>query len=316
MIINPVLSGALPSAHASVTLTIREALSGISGTISLVSWIVLLVPQILENYKNQSGDGVSTAFLLVWLFGDIANLAGALKSDLLSTVITLAIYFCLADIIIISQTFYYKYTNARKIAVKEARRQSRSSNVDDPTQPLFSRRRSSGANSRNRLSRTMPGNPALSTVAEKDASAMEEMTRNFFSIISVVFIGCLGWFLVWKSGAWSVTVEDGDSIEISLIGAILGYISSVLYLGARIPQIIKNYRCQSCEGLSILFFMLSLLGNLSYGAGILLHSTEHDYVIHNLPWLIGSLGTMVQDFIIFGQFHYYKGKKLDGSAVV
>lgn len=160
--------------------------------------------------------------------------AGALKSDLLSTVITLAIYFCLADIIIISQTFYYKYTNARKIAVKEARRQSRSSNVDDPTQPLFSRRRSSGANSRNRLSGTMPGNPALSTVAEKDASAMEEMTRNFFSIISVVFIGCLGWFLVWKSGAWSVTVEDGDSIEISLIGAILGYISSVLYLGLAI----------------------------------------------------------------------------------
>lgn len=80
----------------------------------------------------------------------------------------------------------------------------------------------------------MPGNPALSTVAEKDASAMEEMTRNFFSIISVVFIGCLGWFLVWKSGAWSVTVEDGDSIEISLIGAILGYISSVLYLGLAI----------------------------------------------------------------------------------
>ncbi|KAI5837536.1 vacuolar membrane PQ loop repeat protein [Morchella snyderi] len=318
MTISPALSSALSSVHASAPLTIREALSGISGTISLVSWIVLLVPQILENYKNQSGDGVSTAFLLTWLFGDIANLAGAIKSNLLSTVITLAIYFCLADIIIISQTFYYKYVNARKIAVKEARRQSRSSNGDEPTQPLFSRRRSSGANSRNRPSGTIPtcSNLALYTIAEKNASTMQEITRNFFSIISVIFIGCLGWFLAWKSGAWLVTVEDGDSTEMSLIGTILGYISSVLYLGARIPQIIKNYRCQSCEGLSILFFILSLLGNISYGAGILLHSTEHDYVIHNLPWLIGSLGTMAQDFIIFGQFHYYKGTSLDGSAIV
>lgn len=156
---------------------------------------------------------------------------GAIKSNLLSTVITLAIYFCLADIIIISQTFYYKYVNARKIAVKEARRQSRSSNGDDPTQPLFSRRRSSGANSRNRPSGTIPSNLALYTIAEKNTSTMQEITRNFFSIISVIFIGCLGWFLAWKSGAWLVTVEDGDSIEMSLIGTILGYISSVLYLG-------------------------------------------------------------------------------------
>lgn len=306
----------LLSAQASAPLTIREALSGISGTVSLVSWIVLLVPQILENYKNQSGDGVSTAFLLIWLFGDIANLAGAIKSNLLSTVVTLAVYFCLADIIIISQTFYYKYVNMRKTAVKEARRQSRSSNADDPTQPLFARRRSSGANTRSRPSGTMPNNPALSTVIEKETSTMEEVTRNSLSVISVIIIGCLGWFLAWKSGAWSVTVDDGNGVETSLVGVILGYISSILYLGARIPQIIKNHRYQSCEGLSILFFLLSLLGNISYGAGILLHSTKHDYVTHNLPWLIGSLGTMAQDFIIFGQFHYYKEKKLDGSAVV
>lgn len=51
-------------------------------------------------------------------------------------------------------------------------------------------------------------------------------------------------------------------------------------------------------GLSRLFFLLSLLGNITYGAGILLHSTEREYVMDNLPWLMGSLGTMAEDIIV------------------
>ena len=87
---------------------------------------------------------------------------------------------------------------------------------------------------------------------------------------------------------------------------MLGYLSAMLYLGARIPQIIKNYREKSCEGLSLLFFLLSLLGNLTYGAGILAHSLDRQYVLTNVPWLLGSLGTMVEDVAIFIQFHLYR----------
>lgn len=38
---------------------------------------------------------------------------------------------------------------------------------------------------------------------------------------------------------------------------------------------------------------------------ILCHSTERNYVITNVPWLIGSLGTMVEDITIFMQFRLY-----------
>jgi hypothetical protein len=38
---------------------------------------------------------------------------------------------------------------------------------------------------------------------------------------------------------------------------------------------------------------------------ILSHSTEKDYFVNNLPWLIGSLGTMVEDVTIFIQFRIY-----------
>jgi hypothetical protein len=29
-----------------------------------------------------------------------------------------------------------------------------------------------------------------------------------------------------------------------------------------------------------------------------LHSTDKDYVLNNLPWLMGSLGTMAEDIIV------------------
>lgn len=38
---------------------------------------------------------------------------------------------------------------------------------------------------------------------------------------------------------------------------------------------------------------------------ILCHSTERNYIITNVPWLIGSLGTMIEDVTIFIQFRLY-----------
>lgn len=65
--------------------------------------------------------------------------------------------------------------------------------------------------------------------------------------------------------------------------------------------------------LSLLFFVLSLLGNATYGAGILFHSVEREYFMTNLPWLIGSLGTMAEDAVIFVQFSAF-GEKKEGEG--
>ena len=67
-----------------------------------------------------------------------------------------------------------------------------------------------------------------------------------------------------------------------------------------------SFRKANAEvGLSLLFFLLSLLGNLTYGGGILFHSTDRGYILTNVPWLLGSLGTMVEDLAIFVQFRLY-----------
>ena len=74
---------------------------------------------------------------------------------------------------------------------------------------------------------------------------------------------------------------------------------------ARIPQIIKNYREKSCEGLALLFFLLSLTGNFTYGASLIAYSQKSEDIIRAIPWLLGSLGTIVEDLIIFVQFRLY-----------
>lgn len=34
------------------------------------------LPQLITNYKNQNADALSMGFLIIWLLGDLTNLAG------------------------------------------------------------------------------------------------------------------------------------------------------------------------------------------------------------------------------------------------
>ncbi|KAF2127088.1 PQ-loop-domain-containing protein [Dothidotthia symphoricarpi CBS 119687] len=289
------------------TLTTREALSGVFGSISLASWIFLLVPQLLENYKSGSAEGISLAFLTVWFIGDITNLAGALWANLVPTVSALAIYFCFADLVLISQCVYYNLKNSKRIRKASTRSQ------DSVEQPLLGRRDSNIGlpGSHRRDSRRRSSLPAIAEVKDAEYSAW---IKNALSIVGVCIVGTAGWALAWKTGVWVPQRTDNEPAQIALGAQILGYASAVCYLGARIPQIIKNQRERSCEGLSLLFFILSLLGNATYGAGILFHSTEKEYFLTNLPWLIGSLGTMVEDVTIFIQFRVF-GSGEQSSAI-
>ncbi|KAI7069180.1 hypothetical protein KC327_g9103, partial [Hortaea werneckii] len=94
---------------SSVPLTWNEALSGIFGTISLASWVFLLLPQLWENYAQGHAEGISLTFLFIWALGDVANLVGAVWAGLVPTVIALAVYFTFADCVLIAQCLWYKW---------------------------------------------------------------------------------------------------------------------------------------------------------------------------------------------------------------
>lgn len=273
----------------AISLTWNEALSGIVGSVSLAAWIFLLVPQLIENYQQGHADGISMTFLIIWFAGDVANLAGAVWAKLVPTVTALAVYFCFADVILLLQCFYYltqKKRAAEKADNLEAQPHGVPPNSTEQT-PLLrdqsqSKRRLTDVTDENM---GLPGSrrrsSALgrsSTVERRDSlhKALEEPTRtrtiikNTVSILGICAIGAAGWAAAWRTGAWRPTPvgQEGNGESTPIGAEILGYLSAVLYLGARIPQIVKNQRERSCEGLSLLFFMLSLLGNLSYGAGV------------------------------------------------
>ncbi|KAF3776661.1 putative vacuolar amino acid transporter [Nymphaea thermarum] len=48
------------------------------GMLSVLSWSVAEVPQIITNYKTKTTEGISAAFLLTWVLGDLFNLFGCL----------------------------------------------------------------------------------------------------------------------------------------------------------------------------------------------------------------------------------------------
>ena len=58
----------------------------------------------------------------------------------------------------------------------------------------------------------------------------------------------------------------------------------------------------------MLFFLLSMTGNFTYGASLVAYSQERDYLVKALPWLLGSLGTIIEDAVIFAQFRIYAVK--------
>jgi uncharacterized protein with PQ loop repeat len=318
--------------HPSVPLTTTEALSGILGSISLAAWIFLLVPQLIENHTNGHADGISMTFLFIWAAGDILSLAGGLWAELVPTVIALAIYFCFADGALIAQCVYYNTLNAKKdkeadAAEEAAQEQTESdpllaaAHSQNPQQSAAQRKPSTTSRRSHRRSSAALSHSrrdSLSRALSKP-TASSAWLKNSLSILAIIASGTAGWALAYKTGAWHpVPLKSHlDSSPTPLGASLLGYGSALLYLGARIPQIVKNQRERSCDGLSLLFFLLSLLGNATYGAGILFHSLEGEYVWTNLPWLIGSLGTMVEDLVIFAQFRSFgEGEKIEGEAVV
>ncbi|MCJ1361532.1 hypothetical protein MMC16_000632 [Acarospora aff. strigata] len=308
-------------------LTPHEAVSGIFGSISLASWVFLLVPQLIENYKCGSADGVSLSFLTVWLLGDITNFFGAIWAGLVPTVIVLAVYFCFLDSVLITQCLYYNLINSRKAGRRPSAVIDRV-DPDSPGQPLLSqgengpgglngsRRRSSVSHRRRSSQCSHLPRDTIAQILEED-SQKKLWVKNTVSVLLVCATGAAGWAIAWKTGVWTPTPEEtgGQSAGLAKGPQTLGYLSALFYLGARIPQIIKNYREQSCEGLSLLFFILSIVGNATYGCGILFHSIEKEYFLTNLPWLIGSLGTMVEDAIIFMQFRIYSTGTSQSSVI-
>jgi hypothetical protein len=152
---------------------------------------------------------------------------GALFTHLAPTAVALASYFCVADMVLISQCVYYNTRKARSAARSEANQASEQS-------PLLGRRESVSAGVPNGADASP--DPVKPTEVEDGMSDSGSAVNNGMSLVAVYIIGFAGWFLSYKAGAWDVDEPivpdpaEGEKNVMEAVGLTLGYISAVCYL--------------------------------------------------------------------------------------
>ncbi|KAF2753942.1 PQ loop repeat protein [Pseudovirgaria hyperparasitica] len=272
-----------------------EAVSGICGSISIACWVVVFSPQIIENFRRSSADGLSVVFIVVWLAGDIFNILGAVLQGVLPTMIILAIYYTLADIVLLLQCFFYKGFTLKDKVIKpvcpsdpEPATATESSSLLPPLNGNGSpnghsisdyARRSSSTSFTDRLLATTtdpthlsPANPHVDRTRTRSPSALpsrrssvsKSILLNTLAILLVVCAGVLGWWLSNRHRRYPDAPAHPEPLRFNPLGQALGYVCAVLYLASRVPQLLLNYRRKSTEGISLLFFLFACLGNLTY----------------------------------------------------
>lgn len=236
------------------------------GLVSILCFAASTFPQYIKACKTGNMDeALSLWFLLGWIGGDSCNLIGSFLADQLPLQTYTAVYYVLADLVMLSLYFHYKF-------------KKRPSLLSAPINSVL----------------LFTLGLACTTPLLSRAGSVAAPTEVFW-------------------GRKLLSVEPGNKpfTRQEIIGFVIGSVSSVLYLFSRLPQIYTNFLRKSTQGISYSLFALVMLGNTLYGLSVLLKNpevgqSEGSYVLHHLPWLVGSLGMLLLDTIISAQFLVYR----------
>ncbi|KAG6006627.1 hypothetical protein E4U21_006849 [Claviceps maximensis] len=314
-----------------------EAISDICGSISIACWVIVFTPQLIANWRSGSAEALSIQFVIVWLIGDVFNIAGAVLQGVLPTMIILAVYYTMADVVLLGQCFYYRGFTLRDEPAAPIPKSSpelnvngNSGNANEETAllgaTLHQQRRGSD------WTGLSPAAPHISLTESTPPSptALQTVVWNASIVFMVCAAGVLGWFLGEKTkhGEKGPLTGGEDTLTFSVWGQFFGYLCAVFYIASRVPQLILNYRRKTTEGLSMLFFIFACLGNVTYVLSIFAYEPhcEHSeckageagriygkYMLVNLSWLAGALVTLLMDLVVFGQYFYYNSIDQDES---
>ncbi|KAI8047590.1 PQ loop repeat-domain-containing protein [Gilbertella persicaria] len=264
-----------------------NALSVFLGYLSIFCWLNAQIPQVMKNYKLRSADGLSLYLLYFWLAGDLGNMLSCILNSQLPFQIYLATYFVSTDLILLFQYFYYGKGDL------QCSEDDWKINTFDQ---LANDEESSALIHENtlELTKTMED---ITSVSSKYGSVSNTKTSTM--LMGVLLFG-------WNFGSHPMVSALSTENPVTF-GWTLAWICNSLYLLSRIPQIYKNFKRHSTQGLSLALFFFAVSGNVTYALSILAHPGHTaETLMQSLPYLFGSLGTLFLDAIIFGQFLHYR----------
>ncbi|CEP14272.1 hypothetical protein [Parasitella parasitica] len=272
-----------------------------------ITLLVYICSQLQENYRRKNGDGLSLTFLLIWLAGDIFNLAGIIMEKLMITMVTseeminlidacfknllvgnnpqflLALWYTVADIGLIWQVVYYQQCVTVEINCDE----DEAIVLLNRRKPLKQRRFSlEKSMSSNMMEKLLSVHDALPDDDENHADVINNDgdydvasgNRDIFTVppkirplwINIIGASVLLVLLLGSCYGYTMTktrlpaLHGKEDEEIQLIPQILGWISALLYVGSRVPQLIKNWQQKSTDGLSSGMFVCAVCGNIFF----------------------------------------------------
>ncbi|XP_068340474.1 vacuolar arginine/histidine antiporter stm1-like [Pyrus communis] len=316
--------------------SVKDGMSLALGVISVLSWGVAEVPQIITNYKAKCSHGLSLAFLITWIIGDLFNLFGCLLEpatlptqyytaimvfdrilNLHSAVIYLIFVVDNRDHVI-GYLFSWKF-------IRSARSLSRS---HTPSEGFHAAQRTTLPFNRNRNPNEEPLLGALASTQ----SAPSSNVKTTLCVVSLMTLFCTfnqrsvdlsvdnpNRGVVMQVGRRLLQGNSGLLREMgtkhsSGIGTFLGWGMAVIYIGGRFPQIYLNIRKGNVDGLNPFMFIFAVVGNAAYVASILVNSMEWSKISPNLAWLVDAGGCMLLDiFILLQFFQYWRRRNVGGK---
>ncbi|KAI8993353.1 PQ loop repeat-domain-containing protein [Pilobolus umbonatus] len=286
----------------------QDAFSLILGYVSIFCWLNAQIPQMIENYRLRAADGLSLYLLYFWLLGDIGSLTSCFLNHQLTFQKCLGAYFVLTDIILLFQYFHYEYNRIDGDSMIVSQVKSLNASLKE------------NYNLEMTLSNTHVSEYLYGSIGNDNITTIKN-TRNKskgLSLLAILFFSynlqsnasLLSHFNEMEEQSSSL-IDSVSASEVSqplmTMGWILAWICTSLYFLSRIPQIYKNYKCHSVDGISIELFVFAVSGNITYALSILLHPGHTwESLMKALPYISGSIGILLLDFIIFAQLIYYR----------
>lgn len=332
--------------------------SSVLGTLSIVSWLFAQLPQIYKNYQIQSTAGLSLFFLVEWCLGDTSNLLGALLTRQAGWQVIVAAYYVCVDVTLVFQYFWYTHYKGQYDGYGALSH----SEYDQPPGSVLEGVSFSDNGFSDHAPRStgspLPSNPkdvkdmkepavptsngqSPSYSNEKLSSSKRSITRSssgpslpMGSPRTLLLASMLCAVVANAAPTEPQTTSESSQKTLEILGRIISWMSTFLYLGSRPPQLYKNYCRKSTSGLSPLLFMAAFCGNLFYSASLLTNpnawydfpayggggwadadgNDRLEWVTRATPFFLGAFGVLAFDGLMGVQFLMY-GTRDDESIM-
>jgi uncharacterized protein with PQ loop repeat len=242
-------------------------ISDLLSIISLIFYSIVYLPQFLLIYKSKSSEGVSILMLLLWTQADILSLIGTIVLYMPISIIAIGWYHSVIGCgMIIFALYYYKERYLAEPMVQASERYLAENNDFESESNIVVKK----------------GNGWIHN------KFLLQIISGLFMVLNLCI--CISLNLVIKESYYE-------------IGTIIGWITMSLYLLGRVPQLVLNYTRKSTEGLSLLMYIFTMLGNACY-IGVI--TVDPTLINSNMPWIITGVVTIFLDIVVLGQHFYYK----------